>query len=110
MNRIEINDRELQALNKLGADEPVLQDEFDKREFRVFHMIIYASIGLAYALLLTSFAIFSTKYLLDVVMLSPGMVSVTMLASQLVDSFFDPVCAYLLRKSKPTRFGTMKPW
>ncbi len=78
--------------------------------FTYFHLLCYAFYSIPLCMVYSSAAVFTTKFLLDEVKLTPSHVSIVLMISKGIDAITDPVFGYFIHKSKITKFGKMKPW
>lgn len=84
--------------------------EAQSKKLSLLSKICFASAGAPQQLTNTAFAVFSTKYMLDVARLPAHYTSIILLTSLIVGGLSNPIFAYFVNKSPITKYGKMKPW
>jgi sodium-dependent lysophosphatidylcholine symporter 1 len=84
--------------------------KYHSKKLSLLSKICFASVGTPQQLTNTAFAVFSTKYMLDVARLPAHYTSIILLTSLIAGGLSNPLFAYFVNKSPITKYGKMKPW
>ncbi|XP_041357416.1 sodium-dependent lysophosphatidylcholine symporter 1-B-like [Gigantopelta aegis] len=76
----------------------------------VWRKLCFALGGAPFQITNNVLGFFLNIFLLEISQIQPRYVSLVIFLSKVFDAFSDPTCGYLVNKSPPSRFGTLKPW
>lgn len=76
----------------------------------VWRKICFAIGGAPYQITSTVLGFFMSIFLLEVAQVDPSHVSVIVFGGKLWYAMTDPVCGYLVNRTKPSSWGKYKPW
>ncbi|XP_065934133.1 sodium-dependent lysophosphatidylcholine symporter 1-A isoform X2 [Magallana gigas] len=99
--------------NKIPEDmESATTREFWEKSqpLPVWRKICFAIGGAPYQITSTVLGFFMSIFLLEVAQVDPSHVSVIVFGGKLWYAMTDPVCGYLVNRTKPSSWGKYKPW
>ncbi|XP_062571621.1 sodium-dependent lysophosphatidylcholine symporter 1-A-like [Saccostrea cucullata] len=76
----------------------------------IWRKICFAIGGIPYQITSTVLGFFMSIFLLEVAQVQPAYVSVIVFGGKLWYAMTDPICGYLVNRTKPTSWGIYRPW
>lgn len=107
----------LKSQKKSSSGDEVSSENIDiqltverETELTLWSKICFASAGVPYQMYFSAISVFANVFLLEKAQLKPDKIGYILFISRIIDAITDPIYGYFVNKTKPTKYGRMKPW
>lgn len=82
----------------------------DADRLSFFAKFCFAIAGLPYQMYFCAISVFTTVFLLEVAKIPPNQTTYILFVSRIIDAITDPLYGFFINKTKPTKYGRLRPW